>query len=255
MTALEASPVALFGIGAVLAADLALGLADAGAPVAVLCAEGELSVAEDVQDKLIRAGAMLALAGFDPESAESVRAAFARVADNLGPLRAVVDISTPGPGPVRLPLGATDPEAWTTRVGTPLRHSLHRLQGSYRWLREGGGRIVVIVPTLSMTGASGLVAWTTVTEGQRALVKVAARAWGAEGISVNCLAVPADLLAGNDASSGVALDRPGLPTPSFGSQPAARGEVASAVAALLGSKLPLWTGATLAVDGGVWMTP
>jgi 3-oxoacyl-[acyl-carrier protein] reductase len=114
--------------------------------------------------------------------------------------------------------------------------------------------MVVVLPSLSMSGAPGMVPWTTVSEGQRAFAKVAARAWGAEGITVNCVGIPAHLLA-HPAGEATVLDRPGLPSPSLGRLPDVRSEVAGAVGGLLGSGLPFVTGATLAVDGGVWMTP
>ncbi len=41
-----------------------------------------------------------------------------------------------------------------------------------------GGCLVLLVPTLSLVGAAGYGPWAAVTEGQRALAKAAARAWG-----------------------------------------------------------------------------
>jgi NAD(P)-dependent dehydrogenase (short-subunit alcohol dehydrogenase family) len=100
-------------------------------------------------------------------------------------------------------------------------------------------------------GASGLVPWATVAEGQRSLAKAAARAWGREGIRVNSVAVPAGLLA--PATTG--LDRPGQPPPSLSEIPDLPGPVASVVASFVSGPWSAVTGATLAVDGGVWMTP
>ena len=132
---------------------------------------------------------------FDPASAASIADAIAKAADQIGEVRAVVDIANPGLAASPKALSDVDEAGWDERVTGPLAYALHRLQGSYRSLRTAGGRVVVVLPTLSMSGAAGMVPWTTVSEGQRALAKVAARAWGAEGITVNCLGVPAHLLA------------------------------------------------------------
>ncbi|OBJ13504.1 SDR family oxidoreductase [Mycobacterium colombiense] len=53
-----------------------------------------------------------------------------------------------------------------------------------------GGRIVLILPTIGMTGAAGLVDYTTAVEGIRALAKSAARQWACEGTMVNMIAAP-----------------------------------------------------------------
>jgi 3-oxoacyl-[acyl-carrier protein] reductase len=139
-------------------------------------------------------------------------------------------------------------------------------QGSHRRLAVRGGCLVVIVPTLALVGASGYVAWTAVAEGQRSLAKAAARAWGRQKITVNCVAVPAALLSAsagdatsggdtNGAMAGVDPDRPGQPLRALAAAPDLRGAVATVVASLVSGGWAAVTGATIAVDGGVAMTP
>ena len=117
--------------------------------------------------------------------------------------------------------------------------------------------MVVLVPTLSLVGAAGFAPWAAITEGQRALAKAAARAWGRLAITVHCVAVPAALLTsprGDAAGIDEQIDRPGQPAPAL-PQPDVCPDVASVVHCLLS---PAWrsvTGATVAVDGGVWMAP
>jgi NAD(P)-dependent dehydrogenase (short-subunit alcohol dehydrogenase family) len=152
-------------------------------------------------------------------------------------------------------LAELDPDAWSERVERPLQRTLWCFQATSACLR-GGGAVVVLVPTLSLTGAAGQVPWAAVTEGQRALAKAAARAWGNRAITVNCVAVPAELLvaASPGHNQGAAADRPGLPAPAL-RRPDMRADVAPVVHGLL---TPGWrsvTGGTVAVDGGVWMTP
>jgi NAD(P)-dependent dehydrogenase (short-subunit alcohol dehydrogenase family) len=255
-SALAGVPVAVFGVGAGCGSDLALGLADLGAPLALLCNADQAEEAEAAKRtaaQAISGGGSATVVPFDPTSAASITDAIAKAAAEIGDVRAVVDIANPGPAASPTPVSGVDEGGWDERVTQPLAYALHRLQGAYRTLRTSGGRIVVVLPTLSMSGAAGLVPWTTVSEGQRALAKVAARAWGGENITVNCLGVPADLLTATGPATG--LDRPGLPDASLGRLPDARSDVARAVAGLLGDGMPFVTGATVAVDGGVWMTP
>ncbi|HVT20575.1 MAG TPA: hypothetical protein VHE57_04225 [Mycobacteriales bacterium] len=146
-------------------------------------------------------------------------------------------------GPLRAPsttgdLAELDPAAWTRAAEDPMRRALHVLQAAHRCLTEHGGRIVVLLPSLVMTGAAGVAAWAAAAEGYRSLAKAAARAWGAERIAIQCLLVP------------TGTDRPGLQPPARGEAP----EVATVLAALLDQRLDALTGVTLAADGGVWMT-
>jgi 3-oxoacyl-[acyl-carrier protein] reductase len=162
-------------------------------------------------------------------------------------------------------LTALDPIQWAERVEIPLHRTLACFQGSYRRLRGRGGCLVVLVPTLSLVGAAGLVPWAAVAEAQRALAKSAGRAWGREGISVNCVAIPAALLlsrpplpeaAGGDGPDrATGSDRPGLPPPSLERAPSWESDVAPVLVSLTASGWTGVTGATIAVDGGVWMTP
>ncbi len=223
--------VAVVGGDAGAGAALAAGLEDLGASVATLPAESwagrhELCQALEAAGRLLPAldGVVIASMG-----ATSARPAL---------------------------LAELDPDDWSERVERPLQRTLWCFQAASACL-GGGGAVVLLVPTLSLTGTAGQVPWAAVTEGQRALAKAAARAWGNRAITVNCVAVPAELLmaapsAGHDR--GARLDRPGLPAPAL-RRPDLRADVAPVVHALL---TPGWrsvTGGTVAVDGGVWMTP
>jgi NAD(P)-dependent dehydrogenase (short-subunit alcohol dehydrogenase family) len=266
--------VALLGSVQGVGHDLALGIGDLGAAVAVLTDESVAAGAQavEVRDSVAGpSGEIIAVScGF--RSGADVEHAMEQASERIGRVDAVVDVPSPGLGAVPTPLAELDEDGWVVRAETPLRRARYRLQGAYRHLRGQGGRIVVVLPSLSMTGASGLVPWVSVSEGHRALAKAAARAWGTEGITVNCLAVPADVLAAGAAASSEpssfdgpaedrarspvpSLDRPGLPAPALGRSPEIRTEVAAAAATLLVEGFRFVTGATVAVDGGVWMTP
>jgi 3-oxoacyl-[acyl-carrier protein] reductase len=167
----------------------------------------------------------------------------------VGRVDAVVDATVPRGADAPTPLADLDAADWSARVEEPLRDALHVLQGSYRALRRRGGRIVVLLPTLGMTGAAGSAPWAAVSEGYRSMAKAAARAWGRERVTISCVGLPSDMVV------GASLDRPGLPPPAFGHGPDPRTDVAPVVAGLLSDAFRAVTGLTLAVDGGVWMTP
>ncbi len=185
------------------------------------------------------------------------------VARRHGVLDAVV-VASVGTGPTRRgEVARLDAQAWRARVEIPLHRSLVCFQGAFDALRAGGGTMVLLVPTLSLVGAAGFGPWAAVTEGQRALAKAAARAWGGDGVTVNCVAVPAALLDTADAvpppsahggGAQAPFDRPGQPAPAL-AHPDVRSSVAAVVHTLLSPAWRAVTGATVAVDGGVWMTP
>jgi NAD(P)-dependent dehydrogenase (short-subunit alcohol dehydrogenase family) len=182
----------------------------------------------------------------DYETAAAIATAI-RAAAPTG-LAAVVDAGFFLEPPNLGELALTDAETWQRQAEQPLRRALHVLQGAHQCLRESGGRIVVLLPSLVMSGAAEVVAWASAAEGYRSLVKAAARAWGGEGITIKSVLIPASLTAGS------AVDRPGLQPPALGRVPDLQSDIGPAVAALLDERLDVVTGLTLAIDGGVWMT-
>ena len=162
-------------------------------------------------------------------------------------VRAIVDAGPVAAAPAAAAISATNPAGWTAAAEAPLRRALHVLQAAHRRLPDGG-RIVVLLPSLVATGAAGVVPWVAASEGYRSLAKAAARGWGPAGLTVNCLLVPADLVAGKS------LDRPGLQPPALGPVDI-HAQLAAVVAALVSGQMDGVTGQTIAVDGGVWMTP
>ena len=165
--------------------------------------------------------------------------------DSVG---SVVDAGPVAVPPVVSELATLDADGWRASAEAPLRRALHVLQQSHRRL-PFGGHIVGLLPSLVTSGAAGLVPWVAAAEGYRSLLKAAARGWGRDGITVNCVLMPADLIA------GTSLDRPGLQPPALGRAIDVSSDVAGVVAALLGGGMSAVTGQTIAADGGVWMTP
>ena len=178
------------------------------------------------------------------ELAPAPRAELAEAMRELG-VHLVVCALSPGDAASPTPLTEQDEASWDTRACQPLRDAVACFQAAGDVL-TGAGTIVAVLPTLAMQGSSGFTAWSTAAEGLRSLVKVAAREYGARNITVNAVALPAALLAG----SATSLDRPGLPAAKLAVPTTSPAEIIAALAA------PPWTavtGATIAVDGGVWM--
>jgi 3-oxoacyl-[acyl-carrier protein] reductase len=213
--------------------------------VVVLGADGP--VGRSVADGLTAASLDVLVADAGIGSGSEIAKAISEVAPTG--VRAIVDTALLSSPPPVGELASLDADAWTTAAEAPLKQALHVLQAAHLCLRDDGGRIVILLPSLITNGSAGLAAWTAAAEGYRAMSKAAARAWGGEGITVNCVLVPADLAVGES------VDRPGLQPPALGRAPEILSDVAPVVAGLLGDDFAAITGMTIAVDGGVWMTP
>lgn len=124
----------------------------------------------------------------------------------------------------------------------PMQALIAALQASFT---DGCRRIVVVTPTSGLSGANQHAAHAALAESARILVKSAARQWGADGVTVNAVAV--------DPSW-------------FGIDPKVSGPVAIAPRALVGDVDPAgivnWlcseaahdvTGQTVVCDGGLLM--
>lgn len=113
--------------------------------------------------------------------------------------------------------------------------------------RRGARRIVVVTPTTGMSGGDHYAPTAATAEAVRVLVKSAARQWGADGVTVNAVAVAPRLFGIDESVAGeVSLAPPAL---------ADGGDPAAVIAFLVSPAASGVTGATITADGGVWMSP
>ncbi|MNF22416.1 3-oxoacyl-[acyl-carrier-protein] reductase FabG [compost metagenome] len=184
----------------------------------------------------------------------TIESAFARVRTALGGIDALVLAVGNAQSRQAQPLAAQSAEQWRAACLDPLRTSRHCLQAAWRVLAGHPASIVLLGPNLSLTGAPGLVALSVLSEGQRGLMKSAARQWGGQGIRLNWLGVASTVFAAELADARLPQSpEMGPPPPALGAAPEVDGGVVRSIAMLIGSKDI--TGASIPVDGGLWMVP
>ena len=248
MSALAGRVAVVTGAEQPLGRGLALAVGNAGAPIALAgdaAALAPLTAELEARgQRAIAVDAVLADRGHLDD-------AFGTAADEFGgPVDVVVHAAMNPAAYERLRLEDVDEDRWQTVWEGTMRAALAVLQAAYGQMQGRGGRIVIVTPTVSMSGAAGLVPYTTALEGQRVLAKSAARQWGADGITVNCLAAAPEQVPIGVRSVDVSLAPPALGGP--GDVEADLGPV---VVFLASDAAHFVTGATVSVDGGVWMAP
>ncbi|MGD9705352.1 MAG: SDR family oxidoreductase [Acidimicrobiia bacterium] len=129
----------------------------------------------------------------------------------------------------------------------PMRWAIAALQDAHR---DGVARVVIVVPTIALTGGREYAHVAAVSEALRATAKSAARQWGARGMTVNTVAVSPELfgvdveIAGPMSIAPAALAAPGS---------LATSSVVAAIAAMITGPAQFVTGQTLVADGGTVM--
>ncbi|MHB8670787.1 MAG: SDR family NAD(P)-dependent oxidoreductase [Acidimicrobiales bacterium] len=241
--ALEGRVTVVTGADSPVGPQLVAALAGAGATVAAVGAVDPAALPRG------SSGLDLAVAA-DLRQRHEVAEAFGSVAAVLGPIDAAVHAHIDPEALERRDLAAVDDVMWGAAWEGSLQPTIWCLQGAFAQMRGRGGRIVVVTPTIGLFGAAGYVPWACAAEGQRLLAKSAARQWGSDGVTVNCLAAAPDAFVGDLHAEEVSLASAAL---GRGSDPG--GELASLLVFLVGEGSHSLTGATLCADGGVWMAP
>ena len=155
----------------------------------------------------------------------------------------VIPVTDPG-GLTPAPLSEMDEAEWIRRCEAPLGAVRIAMQEAHALLSGRGGQVILLVPTIAMIGAADFAPYSAVGEGARSLAKAAARGWGSQNITVNCLALTQEQLA--PGSTGTVTETrvpPALATPDL------EHDVAGFIAALAAGPAVV-TGTTMMLDGG-----
>nr|WP_256364325.1 SDR family oxidoreductase [Mycobacterium sp. GA-1285] len=159
----------------------------------------------------------------------------------------MVIIADPCPQPADVI--AVSGDDWHRLVDAAMWRTLTALQRARSAFSDGKGRIVVVVPTIGMAGAPGLLAYTTAVEGIRAMVKSAARQWASQGVAANLVAVPLSMFSDDAAAAGH------LTVAAVTDESTLMHTVAESVKFLLRPDLDHLAGETIVADGGSVMLP
>ncbi|MCD9624764.1 SDR family oxidoreductase [Rhabdothermincola salaria] len=210
---------------------------------------GSTAAAEGLAERLTSRGETVGR--IDPCAAMSPGAAFDVVVDELGAPASVVLAHLDPAAAVARPLVEHSDEQWDGAGERSVRVALQVLQHAHHHLPDGG-TVVVVLPSVAAIGVPGLVPMCTAVESIRLMAKVAARRWGARGITVNVVLVPLDAFLGDLAPEGAHVPSLG-PASLSGHDPL---DDAAALAAMLGGPDGrALTGATLGADAGTVMQP
>jgi len=244
---LDGRIAAVTGAELPLARGLALALGKAGAAVALF---GDVQALASVVRELESADVRAAAIDASWDSREAADEALVVAAESVGQVDVLVHASVPEIAFEHCDFVDVDDERFETIWEGSLRGTMFLLQAAYPYLRDRSGSVILVVPTIAMSGAARLVTYTVVEEAQRVLIKAVARQWGPDGITLNCLAVAPEQVPIGIESTSVSLAPPAL---------GGRGEPEhdlGPVAVFLASDAAAFvTGATIGADGGIWMAP
>jgi NAD(P)-dependent dehydrogenase (short-subunit alcohol dehydrogenase family) len=143
-------------------------------------------------------------------------------------------------------------EQWADACEATLDGAYRLAQAAHDHLAATNGRLVYVVPTIAMGGAAGYAPYAAAAEGIRALAKGIAKTWGRDGITVNTIAVSAAHLFGAGVGHEVATAL-SLSPPALGQIGDPAADLAPVLSLLSSADAHFVTGATLVLDGGVWM--
>jgi 3-oxoacyl-[acyl-carrier protein] reductase len=206
-----------------------------------------LSLARDIADGLSAVDLRVELLEGSDQSLSEVESQFEAVDD---PICSIVHVCGPTEAEHERAIISTDAHAWEASCESVMRRCLFTLQAAFHSFLGKPGSIVVITPTLGISGAGGVVALATAVEGVRAMCKSAARQWGEQAVTVNLIAVPLAIF-----SPSLGLLTSHQSPPALGRLPETTSDVTSAIQLFLSPQARGITGATVVVDGGSVMAP
>ena len=205
---------------------------------------------------LTRHGARLVESNAPFDTKADAEAALADAAREFGGIDLVVHAAALPAALEYRTLDALSADDWRSAVHRSMLSTLFCLQGTHRLLRERGGSVVIVGPSTALVGAAGLVPLLTLAEGQRSLVKSAARQWGRHAMRLNWVGVAPQHYAPMLTDAPVPMvPELGPPPPALGRVPELQADVADVIAWLGREGARGITGASFNLDGGDWMVP
>lgn len=144
-------------------------------------------------------------------------------------------------------------EMWAQGCEQPMAEALTCLAQHRDALLATQGHVVFVVPSFAMSGANGFSAAAAAGEGLRTLAKGTAKQWGKDNVRVNTIALDPQHFVPGEAGEQLSAVM-GLATSSgFGHKGDIAADIVAALDWLTAEDARFITGATLTLDGGIWM--
>jgi NAD(P)-dependent dehydrogenase (short-subunit alcohol dehydrogenase family) len=180
---LEGKTALVTGAGKGIGRALAVGLAEAGADVA-LTARTESDL-EETAAEIRRTGRRAYICKADVTSREQVEAAVAKGVGEAGKLDILVNNAGMN---IRTPALEVTDEEWETIVQTNLKSAFMMSQCAGRYMKEaGGGRIVNVASVAGHTALRTGVVYGSTKAAMIQMTKILALEWGKHNILVNAI--------------------------------------------------------------------
>jgi len=181
---LDSRPVAVTGGASGIGAAIVDAFAAQGARVGIL--DVDTDAAETLVVEIEQRGDPKPLfRRCDLTDTDALGSTFAALADDLGPLRVLVNNA--GNDDRHNP-DSIDAAYWRDRLAVNLDHQFFAAQAVAPGMKAAGGGAIVNMGSIAwVLGMADLPAYATAKAGIVGLTKSLARAWGGDGIRVNCI--------------------------------------------------------------------